>query len=94
MARLVARSQHAKVTTGREGLIGTRGRARTDLAPDGMVFVDGALWEATSVDGPVTKGCDVEVVDVRGLHLHVRAAEEAQPVQARALGSRPSGATN
>jgi membrane-bound serine protease (ClpP class) len=94
VARLVARSQHSKVTTGREGLIGMHGRARTDLAPDGMVFVDGALWEATSVDGTATKGSDVEVIDVHGLHLQVRAADEAQAAQTRARGSHPSGATN
>ena len=94
VARLVARSQHSKVTTGREGLIGMHGRARTDLAPDGMVFVDGALWEASSVDGPVTKGSDIEVLDVRGLHLQVRAAEGAESAQTRAPGSHLSGATN
>jgi membrane-bound serine protease (ClpP class) len=72
VARLVARSQDARVTTGREGLIGTVGEARTALDPDGMVFVDGALWNATAVDGPVTAGERVEVLALEGLRLTVR----------------------
>ena len=72
VARLVARGQRRKVTTGREGLIGMVGRARTALAPSGMVFVDGALWEAVAEPGPVPPGAQVEVVAVDGLLLHVR----------------------
>ena len=72
VARLVARGQGRKVTTGREGLIGTVGRARTPLAPSGMVFVDGALWEAVSDVEPVHPGEQVEVLAIDGLRLHVR----------------------
>ena len=34
--------------SGREGVVGHVGEARTDLDPAGKVFVDGALWSATS----------------------------------------------
>jgi membrane-bound serine protease (ClpP class) len=83
VARLVARSQHLKAVTGREGLIGQIGRAKSVLDPDGMVFVGGALWEATVVDGPVPTGARVEIVDVEGLHLLVRPVHDpatASPV--------------
>jgi membrane-bound serine protease (ClpP class) len=74
VARLVANGQRRKVTTGREGLVGLVGRARTALAPDGMVFVDGALWEARAEPGPIAAGERVEVVAVEGLLLRVRPA--------------------
>ncbi|MGD0662107.1 MAG: SPFH domain-containing protein [Syntrophorhabdales bacterium] len=38
----------AKVKTGREGLVGETGVARTDIAPSGKVFVHGELWDAIS----------------------------------------------
>ena len=80
VARLVARGQRRKVTTGREGLIGMVGRARTELAPSGMVFVDGALWEAVSESGPVSAGARVDVVAMDGLLLQVRPALTDAPV--------------
>ncbi|MDP8922773.1 MAG: nodulation protein NfeD [Chloroflexota bacterium] len=72
VARLVARGQRRKVTTGREGMLGMVGRARTALAPSGMVFVDGALWEAVSDAEAIPAGTRVEVVGIEGLLLHVR----------------------
>jgi membrane-bound serine protease (ClpP class) len=71
VARLVARSQTRKPVTGQEGLIGQVGRTKTALDPVGMVFVDGALWEATTADGPIPPGQRVEVIGVAGLHLRV-----------------------
>jgi membrane-bound serine protease (ClpP class) len=72
VARLVARSQDSRVTTGKEGLIGALGVARTALEPTGTVFVEGALWGATAVDGPVAAGDRVEVLGLEGLRLTVR----------------------
>jgi hypothetical protein len=39
-----------------------------------MVWVDGALWEASVAEGTVPVGERVEVVAVDGLHLRVRPA--------------------
>lgn len=83
VARLVARSHHLKVVTGREGLIGMTGRAKTPLDPEGMVFVDGALWEAATEGGPIAAGDRIEVTALDGLQLRVRRAL----VDARAAGS-------
>lgn len=58
--------------SGREGIIGHVGEARTDLQPSGKVFVDGTLWNATSVDGIIKKGEKVEVTQMEGLSLTVR----------------------
>jgi membrane-bound serine protease (ClpP class) len=76
IARLVARSQYQKPAVGREALIGQIGRVRTPLEPKGMVWVDGALWEATVDSGSVAAGARVEVIDVDGLCLHVRPVQE------------------
>ncbi|MFN8634059.1 MAG: nodulation protein NfeD [Chloroflexota bacterium] len=89
VARLVAKSHHLKPVTGREALIGQSGRARTALEPDGMVFVESALWEATTVDGPIATGESVEVVALDGLRLLVRPTG----VRAAPSGDRSSGAS-
>ena len=70
----VARSHRRRVTTGREGLVGLLGEAKTGLAPRGTVFVDGALWEAESDGGPLQAGDRVRVVAVEGLRLKVTPA--------------------
>ncbi len=57
---------------GREGVVGHIGQARTDLSPSGHIFVDGALWTATSESGTINKGEDVLVVAMDGLKLTVR----------------------
>jgi membrane-bound serine protease (ClpP class) len=60
------------VVTGREGLIGEVGQARTALDPQGTVFVHGELWQATAVDGPIQEGERVEVVEMEGFGVRVR----------------------
>jgi len=70
LARLALRSHRSRVTTGPEGLVGEVGEARSDLDPDGEVFIQGAYWSAES-DGPVKKGEKVVVVSVEGLRLKV-----------------------
>ena len=67
---LVFRAHRRKAVTGREGMIGEIGTARTDLSPAGKVFVHGALWEAVS-DTPVRAGEPVKVLDLQGLRLRV-----------------------
>jgi membrane-bound serine protease (ClpP class) len=77
VARLVARSHGLKPVVGQEALIGQIGRAKTELNPDGTVWLESALWEATVEGGPVAAGERVEVVRVDGLHLTVRPAVDA-----------------
>lgn len=66
------RAQKRKVTTGHEGLVGLLAEARTDIAPVGRVFLEGAWWTAENRGGePVRAGEMVRVVAVRGLRLYV-----------------------
>lgn len=71
-ASLAIKARRARVTTGKEGMIGLKGVARTNLDPHGKVFVRGELWNAESLSGPIEEGSQVEVVDVEGLKLKVR----------------------
>jgi membrane-bound serine protease (ClpP class) len=72
LVTLVVRAHARRSSTGREGMAGERGTARTDLSPSGKVFVHGEIWDAEA-DGPVRAGESVEVLEVLGgLKLKVR----------------------
>ncbi len=64
--------RRTKVTTGREGLVGELGVARTDLMPRAKVFVHGELWTAVA-EVAVAAGRPVEVAAVEGMTLRVRS---------------------
>ena len=68
------RAQKGKVRMGSESLVGAEGVARTDLSPDGMVYVAGEMWTAKTEAGQIPEGQRVEVVAVDGLRLRVRPA--------------------
>jgi membrane-bound serine protease (ClpP class) len=65
------RAQKRHVTTGREGLIGQTAEARTDLTPEGTVFLQGEHWKAILEEGTAKKGEQVRVIDVEGFCLRV-----------------------
>lgn len=68
----VARSRFSTLTIGREALIGRKGIAVSDLAPDGEVEVEGARWRATSHrEAGIKAGDQVVVVGVDGWYLEV-----------------------
>jgi len=88
------RSRRMPPGTGPEALIGAVGEARTDLQPRGMVFVDGALWQAQAIDDtPIGAGDRVTVTGREGLVLKVRRAEdaEAEPVYRARRTATPEG---
>jgi membrane-bound serine protease (ClpP class) len=60
---LVVRAHARKSATGKEGMVGEIGTARTDLTPSGRVFVHGELWEAEAAQ-PVRAGEKVRVIEV------------------------------
>lgn len=66
------RAQKRKVATGDKGLIGERGVAKTDVYDDGSVFVHGEYWNAWSTE-KIPAGAAVEIVEVNGMKLKVRA---------------------
>ena len=71
LVRLVVAAQRRRPVTGAEGLVGRRGVADTDLAPDGWVVVLGERWRGRA-DDEVRSGDPVSVVAVEGLTLRVR----------------------
>jgi membrane-bound serine protease (ClpP class) len=68
----VVQTQRTPAVTGIEGLIGGLAQARTDLDPEGTVFIDGELWDARATTGAIEIGEMVEVVAVDGFCLSVR----------------------
>ena len=68
----IYKSRKARPSTGRESLAGRLAYARTDIAPEGMVFVEGELWNAYTEDGSIASGRPVRVVATEGLKLRVR----------------------
>jgi membrane-bound serine protease (ClpP class) len=64
----VARRQPA--FSGPESMVGAVGEAREAISPDGLVFVNGALWKA-SAESPIAAGTQVRVVGRQGLALQV-----------------------
>ena len=69
------RAQRRRVQTGREALIGAEGVVRSELAPEGTVFVQGELWKAATTGGTIRTGERVRVTGMEGLRLRVRPAE-------------------
>lgn len=71
--RKILAARRRPVAAGGESLIGRVGTVREALSPNGLVFVDGALWQASSVSGRLEPGGQVRVVGLDGLHLKVEA---------------------
>lgn len=64
--------------SGREGMVGETAEVRTDLNPEGMVYVQGELWTAVSQDGYIKAGEPVQITGVEGLKLLVRRETPAE----------------
>jgi len=74
-ATLAIRTRRRKVVTGKEGLVGMIGVARTPLSPQGTIFVSGEHWTAVTESGEsLPPGTPVEVVAMDRLTLTVRPA--------------------
>jgi membrane-bound serine protease (ClpP class) len=73
LVTLVIRAHLRKATTGKEGLMGEKGAALTDLAPEGRVFVHGEYWQAEA-DAPIAKGSTIKVIQVYS-HLKLRVTK-------------------
>ncbi|HEX2712721.1 MAG TPA: nodulation protein NfeD [Candidatus Acidoferrales bacterium] len=72
VVRLVLRARRQPVLTGIERVTGRVGVAKTDIAPRGVVLVNGEDWDARADASPIARGERVTVVSVEGLTLHVR----------------------
>ena len=64
-----------------DGIVGTVGEAKTDIAPEGTVLTKGALWRARTMETGIAAGSKVQVKATEGLvllvePLHDEAAAE------------------
>jgi len=89
--RKVIDARRRPYQAGEESMIGTTGTVRERLNPSGMVFTNGALWQATSTSGPLPVGTRVRVVAVDGLHLKVAAEQSKSDGSPTVLPPTPEG---
>jgi membrane-bound serine protease (ClpP class) len=72
----MVRTRFSTPTIGREWMIGEEGEAVTNVSPDGVVQVRGALWRArTNRATPIALHDGIRVVEVDGLLLEVEPLE-------------------
>jgi membrane-bound serine protease (ClpP class) len=70
--------------TGEEGIVGTVGEARTDIAPEGTVFTKGTLWRARTMETGIGAGSMVEIKATEGLVLLVEPLPDHQRERGKA----------
>jgi membrane-bound serine protease (ClpP class) len=75
----VAIQSRDRIVDTQRGLVGLVGEARGKLAPEGPVFVKGALWRGRSAGDDIEPGSKIRVRGVDGLVLRVEAEAEPQP---------------
>lgn len=72
----VALRSRERIRSAQVGLVGLVGEVRTDLDPEGGVYVKGTLWRARSSNGRIPKGTRVRVRAIDGLILRVEQEPE------------------
>ncbi len=72
---LVMRTRRLPPATGSEALVGRLAEVRQRLDPEGMVFVEGALWRAVSEGVPAEVGDVVRISAMHNLRLIVTPVE-------------------
>jgi membrane-bound ClpP family serine protease len=70
--RMGSRALKKKPVVGLTDMVGARGRAVSDLAPEGTVRIKGELWESRAEGRRISAGTNVTVVGQDGLKLIVR----------------------
>ena len=74
------RTLKRQTVVGLPTMIGSKGKAVSALAPDGMVRIRGELWGAVLDEGHLKKGEGIEVVGEDGLKLVVRRIVTNRPI--------------
>jgi membrane-bound serine protease (ClpP class) len=91
---VIIRDRFRKTPTMEESLVGKVGVVRSDIDPEGTVFVAGELWSAKTDQPPIYAGHEVRVLRVEGFWLWVMPLEQAlrQPssLPAGGRGSLPA----
>jgi len=81
-ALTVALQSRDRIVNTQKGLIGLIGEARGKLAPEGPVYVKGAMWRGRASGGPIAPGSPVRVRGVDGLVLRVEEEPADEPTSA------------
>lgn len=69
---LGSRALRRKPVAGLVDMVGSKGMVARRLEPEGMVRINGELWQARSAGGSIDSGEEVIVVGQEGLKLIVR----------------------
>jgi membrane-bound serine protease (ClpP class) len=85
LIRLVIRSHRSNIETNTSRMIGLKGKAVTEVAPEGRVSVQGEYWWAHS-RAKIAEGETVQVIGIDGLTL------EIEPCPGKAVLPRPVSA--
>jgi membrane-bound ClpP family serine protease len=73
---LVIKSQRRKAEVPDKLIIGAKGKALSDISKEaGRVFVNGAIWDAVCINGPIKKEEKILVISIDGMELHVEKRE-------------------
>ena len=88
LVALAIRVKRKKVTTGIEGMVGSRVTAVTPLHPKGRVRYEGENWAAIMdmPDASADPGSQLQIVAVEGLRLRVRTYRPLLMVQSHVSG--------
>lgn len=73
---IVASRRRNLAPMGYSSLVGATGVARTELAPQGVVFVQGERWRAVAAEGRIEEGQEVVVERVDGMTVWVNRKSE------------------
>lgn len=77
LAGAVLRAHKTKIVSGKEGLIGEIGQAKTNIniSKEGKIFVHGEIWDATSSED-IKEGENIKVLKVEGMKLVVSSLKK------------------
>jgi membrane-bound serine protease (ClpP class) len=71
------KAQRRKVVTGSEALDGSTGTVMETLNPEGIIMLDGEIWNAVSAGGEIVKGETVRVLKIKDLKVYVEKVTDS-----------------
>ncbi|MBS1744910.1 MAG: nodulation protein NfeD [Bacteroidetes bacterium] len=71
------KAQRRKVVTGREGLGGSTGIVMETLNLEGIIMLDGEIWNAVAVGDEIQEGENVRVVEMKDLKVYVEKINDS-----------------
>jgi membrane-bound serine protease (ClpP class) len=87
-AGALLRTRRMPAYSGAQAMVGRTAVARSTLDPQGVVFMEGARWQATAEDAPIAQGERVTVTEVQGLKLRVKKSNGDADAGSTEAGAR------